>query len=160
MVLERSCFFSILQLSRLFELIIRHLLIVIEIDAEVVLWLPEVFGVIIVGFITLMVLMKMKNKTNVISRKHLKNTLAIFFVIAVVQTCYSIYGYDWVYNMYSEQFDNYYDAISERYLFQGFMGLIGLLKYFVFGIVLYFKRDDVTGQEEQPAHQISDIGKA
>lgn len=152
-------FFTILQFSSLSEQVLRHLFIALEIKSKIIFWLPELLGLLVIAVISVFALNKMNAIPNIVSRKTLKNILVIYFVTAVMQTCYSIYGSEYLYNVFTQEFETYYAAVSENYLFQGFMGLIGLLKYVVFGVVLYLKREDVVLEDQKPEGQISEIGK-
>ncbi|MEP1489789.1 MAG: hypothetical protein ABJK28_15310 [Algibacter sp.] len=152
--------FSIMEFSSLLEYLLVHFFVAMGANIEMILWLPKIIGFLLVIVISVLVLNKMNTMHQVVSRKNLKTWTGIFFGIVIIQTLYNIYGSEFMYDKYSDEFDNYYSTLRGEYLLQSFLSFIPLLKYLAFGSILLLKRDEAAGKGIKGSNQISEIGES
>lgn len=151
---------SIMYFSNIFESVLQHFLIATGVDSITILWLVNVVGLLLVVVTTVLVINKMITLEHVISRKNLKKATFIFFVVIVLQALYSVYGLEFMYDKYPEEFDTYYDVGRENLFLRTSMQFLWLLKYLAFGSVLLLKRDTAMDHKIKRGNQISEIGNS
>lgn len=147
---------SIIELSRLIQYFLEHLLIIMNSNSILIIWVPQIISLLFVIIISILILNKMNKIENVVSRKNLKKAIGIFFVIVVFSTLYRIFGNDYFQNQYSQEFQKYYDTYMENLSMTIYVSFIPLLKYLAFGSILLLKRNDSINNNM--VNQISEIG--
>lgn len=151
---------SIMEFSGFFRFLFRHFLIISKIDTELIIWIPDVIGLLLVIVISVFVIDIMMKMDHVITRKNLKISMAIFFGIIVIQALYTVFGYNFIRDQYPEEFKNYYNIVSKNYNLQSLLPFVSLFKYIAFGSILLLKRDKVKPEEQKATNQISQIGES
>jgi hypothetical protein len=133
-------FFSILEFCGLIEYIFRNILIIINTDSKMILWLPESMSLIIFVILIVWAINKFGKPTEINTRKVLIKLIGVFFGIITLQFLFTYFGTDYLMEKYPTEFDSYIHGRKENYELQGYITFIPILKYVIFGIILMSKK--------------------
>ena len=138
-------FLSVQELSYLMEYILRDLHKLIVSEYEILLWFPELVGLL---FFTIILIWTFKIGPGLVennSNKIIVCLMVIFFFILFLKFLYPIFGTEFMLINYPEKFKSYFDA-RKNYITQAIIGVLQILKYVVFAVMLLGKRKTVANK--------------
>ncbi len=137
-------FLSILEFCGLIQYVLRNILIITKTESKLILWLPEITSLILFLILLVWVINKYNKQVEINTRKTLIKSIIIFFGIILLQYLFTFYGTRYFIDKYFTEFELYHNARKENYELQGYIALIPILKYLIFGIILLIKRKTVA----------------
>ncbi len=133
-------FLSVLEFCSFIQYVFRNILIISKTQSTLILWLPEIVSLIIFIIILIWIINKFNKLVEINTRKTLIISIVIFFGIILLQYLFTFYGTSYFIDQYFEEFELYHNARKENYELQGYIAFIPILKYLIFGIILFVKR--------------------
>jgi hypothetical protein len=137
-------FLSIIGFSDLLQFVFENILIIAKFNSNLILWFPKVISLVAFSIILVWILKIYKNPSEINIGKNLIKSIVIFFGILLFHFLFSFLNSSFLATKYSSEFNTYYKSINENLELQGYISVIPIFKYIIFGIIILIKRKTIA----------------
>ena len=137
-------YIAISEFCGLIEYLFENILIIAEIGAETIIWLPEVMSLILFTIIVIWGIKKYNEPIEMDTQKTLKSLIAIFFGILTLQFLFTYFGTDFLMEKYSTEFENYVKANKGSLMLCGYLAFLPILQFVILAIILILNKKTVA----------------